>query len=216
MIEATVWMITETTRRRPGRKAHLLGPQGVTACGQLKASTASFTPAPEGTSQCTYCKQRSYDSKEVAATGDKQFGDPRVSEAFWAYVHPEPNTGCWLWAAGHDKNGYGKYNGEPAHRYGYLRAVGPVAPGLELDHLCRQTACVNPNHLEPVTRAENMRRRYEALTHCVNGHKFDSTNTYRKPSDGLRQCRQCSRDSGQRYRDRQRKRRRQAQVRSAA
>ena len=85
-----------------------------------------------------------------------------VDERFWRFVSPEPNSGCWLWT-GADTRGYGALgkNGL-AHRVSFEMHVGPILPGLTLDHLCRTPACVNPAHLEPVTLAENVRRSLEA------------------------------------------------------
>jgi hypothetical protein len=74
----------------------------------------------------------------------------------------EGEGGCWIWQRALLKNGYGAikrdgYRGV-AHRWYYERYVGPIPAGLEIDHLCRKRACVNPAHLEPVTREENIRR----------------------------------------------------------
>lgn len=74
---------------------------------------------------------------------------------------------CWIWQlVRHRKTGYGQVrDGDRkvyAHRQMYEQARGPVPPGLELDHLCRVHACVNPDHLEPVTRQENVRRAVDA------------------------------------------------------
>ena len=95
-----------------------------------------------------------------------------------------------------------------AHRVSYEMAKGKIPDGLQLDHLCRMTLCVNPSHLEPVTPKENIRRGETAevarltqlsKTHCPQGHPYSGENLYLKPN-GRRECRQCVRDSGARYR----------------
>jgi len=78
-----------------------------------------------------------------------------------------------------------------AHRASYEAFVGPIPDGLDLDHLCRNKPCINPAHLEPVTRAENLRRHYAlTVTACPHGHAYDHANTYVGP-DGKRRCRSC-------------------------
>ncbi|MCE5309611.1 MAG: HNH endonuclease [Acidobacteriales bacterium] len=83
-----------------------------------------------------------------------------------------------------------------AHRVAYEVFRGPIPEGLHIDHLCRVTCCVNPDHLEPVTPAENNRRAGSAVTHCSRGHEYTPENTYfRKGSDrrGNRDCLECRR-----------------------
>lgn len=71
----------------------------------------------------------------------------------------DPSTGCWHWLRFKDKGGYGRISRfEYAHRVIYERFKGKVPEGLHLDHLCRNRGCVNPEHLEPVTRAVNTQR----------------------------------------------------------
>ena len=82
-----------------------------------------------------------------------------------------------------------------AHRWAFENAYGPVPVGLEIDHLCRNQACVRPDHLEAVTHLENMRRSEPThRTHCPQGHPYDEANTYIFKSNGSwrsRQCRKC-------------------------
>lgn len=113
---------------------------------------------------------------------------------------------CWLWL-GKSRRGrnrqYGgvKFNGKTyaAHRFVYELLVGPIPDGLTLDHLCRVPLCVNPDHLEPVTQIENMKRgvvrKYPGKpnlrkTHCPRGHPYSGENL-RITKRGYRCCRTC-------------------------
>lgn len=118
---------------------------------------------------------------------------------FWLKVNQ--TEGCWLWTGTKLASGYGvivvhkrRYL---VHRVSYTWFVGPISSGLELDHLCRNPACVRPDHLEAVTHTENVRRglRGRLITHCPHGHEYVPENTYRRPS-GHRVCRTCWRRSG--------------------
>jgi hypothetical protein len=116
-----------------------------------------------------------------------------VQDRFMSKVEFDPNGGCWLWAASDDgSRGYGRFGPSPygtrqAHRVAYELFCEPIPAGLEIDHKCRVPACVNPDHLEPVTREENMRRapksglklggkangeRLKNATHCKRGHEY--------------------------------------------
>lgn len=113
---------------------------------------------------------------------------------------------CWLWM-GARTGGYGnvRVNGRTtkAHRAVYEHLVGPIPEGMHLDHLCRTKACVNPDHLEPVTGEENSRRAVEAQVsgrdwdYCPNDHRYTPENTYVR-TDGTRSCRTCGRNRAKR------------------
>ena len=112
---------------------------------------------------------------------------------FWTYVSKTP--GCWIWG-GQQHKGYGRYGGRQAHRISYELLRSRIPVGLELDHVCLNTLCVNPDHLEPVTRAENMRRRAALITRCPKGHPYDEANTYSRITrrgHHQRNCRACNR-----------------------
>lgn len=113
--------------------------------------------------------------------------------------------GCWEWEGRVNEKGYAMYDvpgrAVKAHRYTYELLVGPIPEGLELDHLCRVRACVNPAHLEPVTHQENMRRGAHALkTHCPHGHTYTGENLRVRSHDNGRSCRTCDRASVKRSR----------------
>ncbi|MCW2496069.1 HNH endonuclease signature motif containing protein [Jatrophihabitans sp.] len=128
-------------------------------------------------------------------------GDPRLPERFWRKVAVDPTTGCWLWTASLTKPGYGQWypTGQrptTAHREAYRVLVGEIPAGLQLDHLCRNRACCNPAHLEPVTNRENsLRSPHRRLkTHCDQGHEYTPENTRWKNNGGpypTRGCRAC-------------------------
>jgi hypothetical protein len=110
-------------------------------------------------------------------------------------------NGCWWWKGGKHEKGYGRFwfadRVQPAHRIAYELLIGLIPDGLQLDHLCRTPSCVNPAHLEPVTRLENLRRGIHvnrSKTHCPAGHAYDAENTYIE--GGRRHCRICLRAHG--------------------
>lgn len=120
------------------------------------------------------------------------------------------DNGCIEWLAYRGANGYGRFyvngRGALAHRWSYEHFVWKIPDGLQIDHLCRNRGCVNPDHLEPVVPSENVRRgiaaevsraRAERQTHCLRGHEFTPENTtYGKRG---RTCRSCKRELGRRH-----------------
>lgn len=130
-----------------------------------------------------------------------------TSERFWQKVQkPTEPDSCWLWV------GYGRRYGHfgigsrtdgtrtlvLAHIYAWTEANGPIPEGCEIDHTCRNTLCVNPRHLEPVTHQVNMSRGYWASkTHCPQGHPYNAENTetvIKKDGSRNRNCLICKRE----------------------
>lgn len=113
---------------------------------------------------------------------------------FWRRV--EKSDGCWLWTGNKIKNGYGRFelsSGKPmlAHRFSFQLHGGTLEAGKELDHLCRTPACVNPTHLEQLTRQQHAKRSLlSTKTHCKHGHPFSGHNLILRPRGG-RTCRAC-------------------------
>ncbi len=128
-------------------------------------------------------------------------------ERIMARVTVDSND-CWIFTGATNSRGYGfiqlgrGIGTDRTHRVMYRHLVGPIPEGLTLDHLCANTACCNPAHLEPVTRSENTKRQWaegradpgrsqREKTHCPQGHPYDEANTCH--SNGRRHCRACGR-----------------------
>lgn len=126
---------------------------------------------------------------------------------FWSRV--DRSNGCWVWTGSKSADGYGRfYSGGIllfAHRISAVLGGLGLTGGLVIDHLCRNRACCNPGHLEPVTHRENTLRgegitaRHAKQTHCSKGHPLEGENLY--SYDGGRSCRTCRLKASDRYRD---------------
>lgn len=117
-------------------------------------------------------------------------------------------NGCWEWQGTKGKFGYGQTyyvdRTRNAHRVSFMVFKDMDVEGLDIDHMCRNIACVNPEHLQKVTRRTNLligntiARKNAEKTHCPSGHEYSTENTYTCRNE--RQCRICSRMRCKNYR----------------
>lgn len=130
-----------------------------------------------------------------------------------SHVLRDEVTNCLRWQGSVTHKGYGlirvSRRTRSVHRVAYELWKGPIAPGLVIDHVrengCRYRDCIEPSHLEAVTQRENVLRYTRTLTHCAQGHEFNSENTIVK-SDGRRSCRICRSESRRRQKNSERRR----------
>lgn len=140
---------------------------------------------------------------------DNQLTHGPLAERLWRWV--DKSDGCWTWT-GASSRGYGRIDSGPpehrslrAHRVAYELLVGPIPTGMVLDHLCRNTLCVRPTHLEPVTSYVNVVARGTGPNsinrppreHCFRGHALTPENTYTLPGTRQQTCRACRRERRQ-------------------
>lgn len=140
-------------------------------------------------------------------TGTRPIGRPKVDPIETLHKGISvTRTGCWQWSGALNRDGYGvlTVDRKPyrAHRFAYERLVGEIPDGLELDHLCRNRACVRPSHLEPVTPQVNTHRGFgpsginSRVERCNRGHEFAPENTLwmnsRSRPRPYRRCRTCN------------------------
>lgn len=122
-----------------------------------------------------------------------------IAGRFWNRVAIGTLSDCWLWLGSLGTQGYGQVSQDgrlvKAHRVAYELTNGPIPDGLVVHHWCAVKRCVNPEHLEAMTRSEHpdtgadLNRR---KTRCPRGHAYDETNTYINPGTGGRHCRTCT------------------------
>lgn len=136
-----------------------------------------------------------------------------TAETVWTRLAISHPAACWPFVGGLTTKGYGQFyfagRKHLAHIVAWELTNGPVPDGLQLDHLCRNPACANPAHLEPVTSRENTERspiHNGAKTHCPQGHPYAGKNLRIRSTDGARICRACNNADA-----RERKRRRRAE-----
>ncbi len=136
-----------------------------------------------------------------------------INNNFWDKV--DKGGCCWIWTAG-VRGGYGgfKVNRKlvDAHRYAFELTKGKIPEGLQIDHLCRNHSCVNPEHLEAVTQRENVLRGYGVCannsrkTHCKRGHELIGNNLGHEKYSTKRRCKTCDRNNAKirqrKYRER--------------
>ena len=133
-----------------------------------------------------------------------RMGDPIAR--FWSKVEKRGPEECWGWHGVVKHTGYGEIMIDSvlwqAHRYAYTLTLGAIPEGKVIDHLCRNRGCVNPAHMEPVTRGENTWRGspHRIKTHCKQGHPFDAENTIQTAKQRI--CRACQRAAGKRKAER--------------
>lgn len=127
-------------------------------------------------------------------------------DRFFDKIQVDTNA-CWNWTSNKHNLGYGlfKLNNVNwyAYRVSYFLFNGILPKNLELDHLCRNRLCINPDHLEAVTHQENCKRGniglfWKSKTHCPQGHEYNEENTYKNPFTNRRYCRICKEESKKR------------------
>ena len=210
--------MVEASSGEPSRE----DPHGVSVAAPKVCPECGRIPKRWTAGKCDACYKR---ERRRSGTRKWPLPDPDITTGLFhvpgtsptfplrVFAHVDASGDCWEWR-GAKTNGYGVINrggagagNEQAHRAVWLLLVGEIPDDLQLDHLCRNRGCVNPDHLEPVTAEENKRRGYSPPALCArravcdNGHPLDG-----RRKRGERYCKTCVLDQ-QRRRYHERKRR---------
>ena len=164
----------------------------------------SVTGCPNPVRATGYCRKHYMLRYHTGQTSNKVLRGGTALERFGFWV--EKTDSCWIWKGVLDKGGYGRIKDDSgwrdmAHRWSYRHFVGEIPEGLIIDHLCKNPACVNPSHLEPVTYWQNSIERgvtnvgfvNSEKTHCIRGHSLEDAYVSRSKYGIRRSCKECQR-----------------------
>lgn len=139
---------------------------------------------------------------------EMKFDRKKVTLKLLALAKVDWVDGCWQWQGVLDNHGYGLLSvsglNRLAHRLSYLIFKGEIGSQLQIDHLCRNRKCINPEHLDAVLQSENLRRGFglpgvnSRKQRCPSGHAYSHENTYVYPKSGHRRCMTCQREYARR------------------